>query len=267
MHKSYPLSIQAILSQNIEGVFFLSNYLLSFKRHQFFQKMKNTFLMLFWAAISLNTVSGQKVNVQIKAGYLASQIDYSWETPVTQTGSNKGRPTFALSVDGQIYKGFYLGAELGTCSYLHSIDFSYTRTDPSFTATDKYLGWYKQEQVYLTLNPQYRFGPSKLFVVGCGMGVYNNYVNAFSNGYRSTTITKPQVSNSTENLDGKDYLSPNTTVGGFINAVVNPKLDKIGLVFEVRYVFNDYTRGQTTSVKPDVRFNSLALLAGLSFHL
>lgn len=222
--------------------------------------------MLLCTAIGLNTANGQKVNIQIKAGYLASQMGYSWETPVTQTGASKARPTFALSADAQIYKGFYLGAELGTCSYFQSMDFSYTRTDPSVTATDRYLGSYKQEQVYFTLNPQYRFGFHNFFALGGGIGVYNNYVNAFSSGFRSTTITKPQVSNSTENLDGKDYLSPNTTVGGFINAIVNPKLDKIGLVFEVRYIFNDYTRGQTTRVKPDVRFNSLAFLAGLSFH-
>ena len=48
--------------------------------------------------------------------------------------------------------------------------------------------------------------------------------------------------------------------------IVNPKFDNIGFVLEMRYIFNDYTRGQATRVKPDVRFNSLAFLAGLSFH-
>ena len=54
-------------------------------------------------------------------------------------------------------KGLYVGTELGTCSYLQFMDFYYTRTDASFSATDKYSAWYKQEQVYATFNTQYRF--------------------------------------------------------------------------------------------------------------
>jgi hypothetical protein len=229
--------------------------------------MKNTFLILFLAIISFNTVNGQKVNIQMKAGFLSSKMDYSWETPVKNEGySGEFRPTFALSVDGQLYEGFYLGAEIGTCAYSHYMNFSYTQADPSFTATHKYFGWYKQEQIYFTLNPQYRFGWRRFLGIGGGVGIYNNYVNTFNNGFRSTTITQPQFSNSTLNLEGKDYLQPNTTVGGFINAIINPRLENIGLVFEIRYIFNDYSSGQTTRVKPDIRFNSLALLTGLSFH-
>jgi hypothetical protein len=229
--------------------------------------MKCTFLMLFWAIISLNTANGQKVNIQMKAGYLLSQLDYSWKIPVkNESSSSMLRPTFALSIDGQLYKGLYVGAELGTCSFAHYLDFSYSLSDPSFTATDKYFGWYKQEQVYATFNAQYRFGPYKFFAIGGGIGVYNNYVNAFHNGFRSTTITKPQFSNSTQNLNGQDYFLPNTTVGGFISAVVNPKLQNVGLVLEVRHIFNDFTNAQITRVKPDIRFNSLAVLGGLSFH-
>lgn len=229
--------------------------------------MKNTFLMLFLAAISINTVSGQKVNIQMKGGFLSSKIDYSWETPVKNEGySGELRPTFALSIDGQIYKGLYVGAELGTCSYLERMNFSYTQPFDPYTVTTNYSGWYKQEQVYATFNTQYWFGSYKFLGVGCSIGIYNNYVNAFSSGSTSDKSTSPNWQSSNRNLDGKDYLQPNTTVGGFINAIVNPKFNHIGLVAEVRYIFNDYTHGQITQTKPDIRFNSLAILTGLSFH-
>ncbi len=230
--------------------------------------MKNTFLMLFWAAISLNTVSGQKVNIQMKGGFLSSKMDLQWETPVKNASDlNTLRPTFALSVDGQLYKGLHIGAEMGTCSYVHSMDFSYTQPFAPFTVTTNYSGWYKQEQVYATFNMRYWFGTYKLLGIGGGIGIYNNYVNAFSSGFRSDKSTAPNWQSSNINLEGKDYLQPNTTIGGFISAVVNPKLGNTGLILETRYIFNDYTKEQITRVKPDIRFNSFAILVGLSFHL
>ena len=230
--------------------------------------MKSTFLMLLWAAISLNTVNGQKVNIQMKVGFLSSKMDFKWDTPIkNESSSSMIRPTFAFSIDGQLYKGLYIGAEIGTCSYNHFIDISFKQPQnffPPFVVTDNYLGWYKQEQVYFTVNPQYRFGFHKFFVVGGGIGVYNNYINSFVNGFRQVTSTKP--TSEIQNLDGKDYLLPNTTVGGFINAAINPKFNNVGLVLEVRHIFNDYTNGQITRVKPDIRFNSFAFMGGLSFH-
>jgi hypothetical protein len=230
--------------------------------------MKNILLILIIYVISANLASAQKVNIQMKMGYLESKIDYAWGSAVKDESHSGGfRPTFALSVDGQLYKGIYLGAEIGTCSYLHFMNFSYKWTDATFAANDSYTGWYKQEQVYFTINPQYRFGRNKIFVVGGGAGVYNNYVNSFVNGSRNTTITLPQFSNSTEKLEGKDYLLPNTNFGGFINASINPKLNNIGLILEMRYIFNNYSaNGQITKVQPDIRFNSVAALIGLSFH-
>lgn len=226
--------------------------------------MKNTLLIFFIAVICLNTASAQKVNIQMKAGFLSSKIGYLWTTPVksAQRTSLTFRPTFAFSVDGQLHKGLYVGAEFGTCSYLQFMSISFKQ---SVNTTDSYSGWYKQEQIYFTINPQYRFGPKQFFGIGGGVGIYNNYVNTFNNGYRSTTSTNP-FSVSTETLDGKDYLQPNTTVGGFINAIMNPQINNVGFVFEMRYILNDYARVEVNRVRPNIRFNSLALLGGLSFH-
>jgi hypothetical protein len=231
--------------------------------------MKNPLLILFWAAISLNTVSGQKVNIQMKGGFLSSKIDYSWETPVKNEGfTDLPRPTFALAIDGQLYKGLYLGVELGTCSYLYSMDFSYKQSyNNPYTTTATYRGSYKQEQVYFTINPQYKFGYKYWFGIGGGIGIYNNTVNTFTKGTLSFKSNNPQSSASSYTLDGKDYVDPNTTVGGFINAVINPKFDNIGVLLEMRYIFNHYPVNYLqTGGNPNFRFNSFAVLGGLSFH-
>jgi hypothetical protein len=196
-------------------------------------------------------------------------MDLAWETPVRDESTQSTiRPTFAISVDGQLYKGLYLGAEFGTHSYLYDIDFSYKQAfDAAFTSTTSYKGSFKQEQVYFTINPQYRFGYHEFFGVGGGIGIYNNSVNTFNRGTASTQSTNPQFTGSSYKLDGQDYGEPNTTFGGFVNAIVNPKLENIGFIFEMRYIFNAYPkRLLPTNAKPDIKFNSFAVLVGLSFH-
>lgn len=231
--------------------------------------MKKQFLMLFWAAISLNTANGQKINIQMKGGFLSSKMDYSWETPVKNEGYSRDfRPTFALSVDGQLYKGLYVGAEIGTCSYLYAMNFSYKQSyNNPYTTTTTYTGSYKQEQIYFTINPQYKFGYEGVFGIGGGVGIYNNTVNTFSNGRASTQSNNPQSIGSSYKLDGQDYHEPNATIGGFVNAIINPKTKNIGLILEARYIFNGYPKTFTpTGDKPDIRFNSFAFMGGLSFH-
>jgi hypothetical protein len=232
--------------------------------------MKNILLILFIAAFSLNAASGQKINIQMKMGFLFSKIDYLWDTPVKNEGyAGLPRPTFVFSIDRQLYKGLYLGAEFGTCSHLHYSDFSYKQSyDAPFITTTTYDGTYKQEQIYFTINPSYKFGNNQLFGLGGGFGIYNNTVNTFSSGTVSSKSNDPKSIGLSYKLDGQDYIIPNTTVGGFINAVINPKFNNVGLILEMRYIFNGYSVDpfQTTRVKPDIRFNSLAVLGGLSFH-
>ena len=205
----------------------------------------------------------------MKTGALSSKVKFDWSVPIANNGHLKTRPCYALFMEGKLYDFIYIGAEMGSCSYSIFMDFRYNDGGGSSgnpKSQTNYLGWYQQEQFYFTLNPQLKFGKSKWLSIGGGLGLFNNYINRFRNGFR-TTKYENKTNSEVLYLDGIDMYSPNTVKGGFLNITLNPKINKhLGLLVESRYVINDASNGQITKVNPDISFNSFSVLASLSFH-
>ena len=112
----------------------------------------------------------------------------------------------------------------------------------------------------------FRSGKTKWLSIGGGLGIFNNYINRFSNGFR-TTKYENKINSEVLYLEGMDIYSPNTVKGGFFNITLNPKINKhLGLLVESRYIINSPSTGQITKVKPDISFNSFSVMGGLSFH-
>ena len=212
------------------------------------------------------SLSAQKVTFGIKGGFLSSRLNLSWSEPIANEGGSKTRPTYALFMDGKLTKYLSLGVEVGTCSYVQLMNFEYTLTQFSGQLTTKtnytYLGYYQQEQTYFVVSPQFKLGPIS---VGGGIGIYNNYINRFTDGIR-TAYVEGSLKNELTRLEGKDFFLPNTTAGGFFNFTINPRINHIGFLIETRYIFNAPSNGQITKVIPDISFNSFALMGGVTYH-
>ena len=231
------------------------------------KRLTNFFLMAFFS----HAVIAQKVNIGMKTGILNSKLKFDWSHDITNNGTTKIRPTYTLFAEGQLYDFIYLGAEIGTCSYNVFMDFKYDENggvngNPTYKSHNTYFGWYQQEQLYFAISPQFKFGKTKWLSIGGGFGLYNNYINRFHNGTRTSQI-EGNPKTEVLYLDGYDMYLPNSVKGGFLNITLNPKLNKhLGLLIDCRYTFNNPSNGQITKVKPDISFNSFAATAGLSFH-
>ena len=227
---------------------------------------KNLGLIALFLLICASLLA-QKVTFGIKGGFLSSKLKLSWSEPIANEGHSETRPTYAIFMDGKLTKHFYLGVEVGTCSYVEFMNFKYTLTQFSGQLTTKtnytYLSYYQQEQIYFALCPQLKF--ESIFSVGGGIGIYNNYINKFNSGFR-TAYVEGSLKNELLNLEGKDLFLPNTTVGGFFNFTINPKINHIGFIVDARYILNAPSNGQITKVLPDVSFNSFAVMGGLTYN-
>lgn len=136
---------------------------------------------------------------------------------------------------------------------------------PSYNAQVSYHGWYQQEQIYFSINPQIKFGKSKWFSIGGGLGIYNNFINRFHNGLHIFSLPG---SSSIKNLESHNLYLPNTVFGGHLSLTINPRISEhIGWIFETRYIVNSPSNGQISKVKPSLNVNSFAIITGLSFHL
>ncbi len=231
--------------------------------------MKKIILSIAFTVLFMFLGVAQNITIGMKTGMLNSKVKFDWREPITNNAYLKIRPCYALFMEGKLYDFIYLGAEMGTCSYSIFMDFKYNRDGNTFgdpKSQTNYLGWYQQEQFYFTINPQLKFGKSKWLSIGGGLGLFNNYINRFSNGFR-TIKYEGKINSDVLYLEGMDMYAPNTVKGGFFNIALNPKINKhLGLLVESRYTINSASNGQTTKVKPDISFNSFSVMAGLSFH-
>jgi hypothetical protein len=233
--------------------------------------MKKIISILIIIAFFSLSISAQKVSIGMKTGTLYSKVNFDWSHDIINKNRPKIRQTYTLFAEGQLYDFIYLGAEIGTCSYNVFMNFKYddnggVNGNPTYKSHVTYFGWYQQEQFYFAISPQFKFGKTKWLSIGSGFGLYNNYINRFHNGTRTSQF-EGNPKTEVLYLDGYDMYLPNSVKGGFLNITLNPKLNKhLGLLIDCRYIFNNPSNGQITKVKPDISFNSFAATAGLSFH-
>lgn len=232
--------------------------------------MKNFITLLLITLIYVNPINAQNINFGMKSGMLNSKFKFQWTEKVLDNSRTNIRPVYSIFAEGKIFNNFYLGAEIGICSFKGFIDIKYAdfggvNANPAYDAQVAYFGWYQQEQYYCSINPQLKLGKSDWISVGGGIGLYNNYVNMFHNGYRNF-----QSSSGSDQLDmgGQSLYLPNTVAGGFFNLTLNPRISKhLGLLLETRYIMNGPSNGQISKVNPSLSLNSFAIMTGLSIHL
>ncbi len=235
-----------------------------------FRSMKNFIILFFITLTYLNPINAQNINFGMKGGGLFSKFKFQWTENVLDNCRTDIRPIYSIFGEGKIHNNFYLGAEIGVSSFKGFIDIKYTdlggvNGSPTYNAQVAYFGWYQQEQYYFSINPQIKLGKSKWISVGGGLGVYNNFINRFHNGYNTFQSSS---SNSYLNLEGLNLYLPNTVIGGFLNLTLNSRItEHLGLILETGYIINSPSNGQISKVKPSLSFNSFAIMTGLSFHL
>jgi hypothetical protein len=225
--------------------------------------MKKLIILFVITVACFNIAVAQNLNLGIKGGALFSSMNLRLASFVQDNSRDytPPRPSFAIYGEGKVFKSLYVGLEIGTCSHLETMDIKYTLDNYKVSE----LSRFQQEQIYFTLTSQLKFGYKEWFSVGAGLGAYNNFVNRYDSGFR-TVIYSPGVE--FYNLEGQNFSTPNTVVGGFLNLSVNPRINKhLGGLFEVRYTMNPTSGNEISEVATAPSFNSFAIMAGLSFHL
>jgi hypothetical protein len=189
---------------------------------------KNIFLLAM-ICLFTNLASAQSVlNFCMKGGILAGGIAISKsvkavtnEKSFNEPGSGSVAAAFSLP----IVKKFRLGAEIGINTVSSFFDKTITT---SFSGALNYQGYYKINQAFMAIAPEYRIKP--WLYVNAGGGFYNDFNSSFTSG-RITTTGSTNI-----DLTGQQYRRE-FSFGSFVGVGFCPNITKeMALLAEVKYL-------------------------------
>lgn len=238
----------------------------------FHLNLQKTLPFLLLIIFCANPMAAQNINLGMKTGWLFPKVKVANVKDLSDRSRTSVGHINTIFVEGRFKKRFYVGIEMGTCSYSKSLDLNYRTvielgTLPSYSVYHHYNADYQQEQFYFSISPQIKFGKSEWLSFGGGVGLYRNFINRLESGYSKSFIDPQNSTVFIENFNGQNLHAANTVTGAHLNLTLNPRLNKhLGLIFEAKYIWNSTSSSVLAENKPFLYFNSFATTFGLSFH-
>jgi opacity protein-like surface antigen len=192
-------------------------------------------------------------NLTMKAGALRGNeaVKYNNNSFTDNGSSNQDGGCLSIAFSVPVKKSFRIGTEIGVNNFNTFMDYDFRFTPDINTS---YLGYYRINQAYLALVPEYRI--TKFLYINAGVGYYADLTSQFTSGIRIN-------SGQTEDLTGWDYKRHNA-VGYFVGAGLCPNITKeLALLGEVRY-----TGCPVSTDSPDqigISYNAFSFSIGLMY--
>jgi hypothetical protein len=185
------------------------------------------FFVVFSMAICSITAQSN-LNFCIKGGTFAGKMSINSSLKVVDNGRaafDTGTGSIAMAFSSPISKKFRLGAEMGMNTLTEFFDKKITFSD---NTTSSYLGYYRINQSFVALVPEYRI--FNWLYANAGAGLYFDNFSSFTNGYLRTS------GGTSVDLTGQS-AKRERSLGAFIGVGACPNITKeLALLAEVKYL-------------------------------
>jgi hypothetical protein len=195
------------------------------------------------------------LNFSMKGGFFAGEMSLNPSLEVVHNGRQSfeiGSGSVSMAFSLPIVKKFRLGAEVGLNHLNEFFDKTITFSTGSSVA---YLGYYRINQAFAVLVPEYRILP--WFFVNAGGGYYTDFNSSFTNG---STFTSGGSRNDITGQTAKREKS----VGGFIGVGACPNVTKdLAILAELRLVGSP--NGSDSPDRLNVGYSGVNISIGLMY--